>query len=379
MAKSKIGGAFGFLRGSAGSVTYSTQRGSNGKREQIVKQKVTEVANPQTAGQVMQRCKIAPAQRFLKALDNILDHSFEGKVYGTPSKQYFISLALRENGPYIPKGITQVYPYAYQISEGSLQGVSVVAEKTADAVTFTTNATAAALVTMAGRQLTSIRFTIENGIYTPNIARIVLAKTADEIVAQLGEASLKESAAGQAIVFDGDNVAAAIIMSAQDASGNWLRSDSRLVLDPDLMDSLTNADAINLTLASYQDSADLNKINSQWYLNMGSAQAFNGKVISIENLAFTNVPSGSSDEVGETVPVEVIGGQMLVNGRVVQILFTSNGQADGTLYGINGRPVEFTPDEDGEPGAIKASDTNYATLGYQLAVYKDTYPGQLGN
>ena len=43
------------LRGSIGSVTYTTKKTKSGKTEQIARQKAQSVTNPQTTAQILQR------------------------------------------------------------------------------------------------------------------------------------------------------------------------------------------------------------------------------------------------------------------------------------------------------------------------------------
>ena len=130
MARSKIGGAFGMLRGSIGSVTYSTKKTNSGKTEQIARQKAQSVTNPNTTAQIMQRMKLGPAQRFFDAFEQvvakgIISHSFEAIPYGNASRTHFISLAMKEEAAvYVPKGVDFFVPGEYVVSEGSLTPIS---------------------------------------------------------------------------------------------------------------------------------------------------------------------------------------------------------------------------------------------------------------
>ena len=114
MAKSKS--FFGLRRGSTKSHTFSVLDG-----QQITKERVTSVKNPKTAGQSAQRMKLAPAQQFYGALNDVLDHSFQGVQYGEKSRQRFMSLAMKQNGgPYVVKDYKQLVPGSYTVSTGNL-------------------------------------------------------------------------------------------------------------------------------------------------------------------------------------------------------------------------------------------------------------------
>lgn len=117
MAKSKS--FFGLRRGSTKSHTFSVLDG-----QQITKERVTSVKNPKTAGQSAQRMKLAPAQQFYGALNDVLDHSFQGVQYGEKSRQKFMSMALKQNGgPYVVKDYNQLVPGSYTVSTGNLPPV----------------------------------------------------------------------------------------------------------------------------------------------------------------------------------------------------------------------------------------------------------------
>lgn len=393
MAISKTGGVYGFLRGSVGSATYTTQKGSDGKKEQVVRQKATDVANPNTVAQIMQRCKIAPAQRFKKALESIVNHSFEGVVYGQPSLQHFLSLAMKEQGPYIPKSINQVYPYTYQISEGSILPVSLknvsdpsfadgdrmlIGEKVADGVM----GSAQFYQLYPGAQITTIRCILENGLYTFKVARAIINErwtedgevtVYDDVLPELGIGAYSDI--NRSLVFYNEVVAGCVIISRQDESGNWLRSSQKMVLQESFLQNLTNADAINLTLASYQTGADLNKINSSWFLNMGAAQAFGGQVVSDILLTMKNTvnPYAAGDVLADTL----LGGNIVENGRVNGYVFTTDGTANGFLLNIvesdNGYKVETVH---GTNANIKASDVNLGE--YRILAWSPAYFNQLG-
>ena len=183
MATSKQGGVFGFIRGKVGSVSYSvlsSKASSSGKREQVVRSLPQSVSNPQTMGQVMQRMKLSPAQKFYAAFADLLSNAFEGVAYGEASRRYFISKAMSATGPYIEKGVDRFIPAQYLFSEGTLQsvgieafagGASVItlsATTTLTAEEITPAVFAAALNVSPDTQITIVVVNNVNGVFVPS-------------------------------------------------------------------------------------------------------------------------------------------------------------------------------------------------------------------
>lgn len=306
MGRSVKGGVFGFLRGKVGSVSYSimkAKQSASGKKEQIVRVLPDSVDNPNTIGQVLQRMKIAPAQKFYAALSTLLSHSWQGVDYGEKSRQYFLAKAMKmQGGPYIPKGTDRFIPGEYPISEGSLAeapllpfqtgddgalGSRMHFDLTIDAETDVTPVTfAAALGVPVDTQITLILISNDNGVFTPHyagwnerirISDIPAAAFIHDTYNGGGNVAISPAAVGGLGTID-NVVAMGVILSIQDASSVWLRSTQSLVLSYTLHDQLYSTDAMNAAISSYRDAAAANSIGSEYYLNLGVNQAFNGRV-----------------------------------------------------------------------------------------------------
>lgn len=122
MAKSSS--FFGMRKKSTKSLTFSTWRGI-----QITKDRVTDVSNPQTSAQMLQRLKMPLVAQARTTLKGLVNHSFQGVEYGYKSLYRFSSLNLRSNNlaitAYVPKG-SQMFGMAnFVVSQGSLPAVSV--------------------------------------------------------------------------------------------------------------------------------------------------------------------------------------------------------------------------------------------------------------
>lgn len=134
MARSKS--FFGLRRGSTKTLTFSVLKG-----DQITKDRVEGGRNPRTPEQMVQRMCMATASAAYAQMKQIVDHSFEGIVYGQDTMSEFIrknAAALRDNYlnggeafAYNPYRDRELYPGAYVMSAGSASPIEV-AERLGD-------------------------------------------------------------------------------------------------------------------------------------------------------------------------------------------------------------------------------------------------------
>lgn len=352
MAQSKIGGIYGLLRGSVGAVTFSTKRDKKGgRRVQVVRQKAVEVSNPQSTAQIFQRMKIGPAQRFYNAwegvaLGGLLSHSWEGVEYGEASRQYFLQKVMSMSPAFIPKNADRFIPVNYPISEGSILSINadLVLDDTVEGATIDlvgdplTAEQVAALNSIGvatGDQVTILAVTDINGMFTPIVSRFInrVGEAAPDTV--IGEVNIKVlPATGEArgkfnIASDGSNViAGAVILSRQDASGKWLRSTESLTIIPALANNLYSQSAMLAALASYRSNETLNSLNSEWYLNLASNQAFNGE------LQYLYLNTSAEDSVRLFVGVEQSGRDVYITvfkDQYGNIVVSQKGKTDPNI------------------------------------------------
>lgn len=119
MAKSK--GFFGLRRGSTKSLTFSIYNGA-----QVTKDRIAYMSNPQSYDQGTQRAIFSAAAKFYSRMKSVLDHSWEGIKYGTPSQSEFMRLAIKAGiGTSLEKGAS-AYPLNYPISRGTLPSIAWV-------------------------------------------------------------------------------------------------------------------------------------------------------------------------------------------------------------------------------------------------------------
>lgn len=128
MAKARF--SKGLRRGSTKSETYSTLTTAKDGKVQIIKDRVTDIANPQTDAQMQQRVAFVTASQAAAIMKDIVDISREGIAMGTFARQQFVSdnaALLRQLGTkrgnyaaFSPKGNKMLIPNSYIMSRGSL-------------------------------------------------------------------------------------------------------------------------------------------------------------------------------------------------------------------------------------------------------------------
>lgn len=345
MATSLTGGAFGFLRKSIGSITYRTSTSSiEGKLKQVASLKPTKVSNPRTIAQIVQRMKVGPAHLFYAAFEkaagsvenNPLSHSWEGIQYGAKSRMRFLQLAMQgEPKAFVPKGINFPVPGIYQVSEGSLPNLPAgIASEASEPIVQVGQALAAesvnglgALGVLVGDQITCMALVENNGTYEAGIARVVvgagknwefLAKEEEMQDIYLKEDGIDVSNAGGSIA------CCAFVLSRGTSSATAKRSTAVMTIMPGYQ-SLMSPEAYNKAVESYVENVSYNSLNSTWYLNQGTTQAFNGEVF------FQQLTLPAIQGVAEESVIALLGRQV-DGGNVRYVVFTSNGQQSGTIY-----------------------------------------------
>ena len=347
MATSLTGGAFGFLRKSIGSVTYRTSTAAlDGKKRQVASLKPTTVKNPKTVAQIMQRMKMAPAAKFFDALSGILDHSWEGVPYGAKSRLEFMRRAMK-NDPavYVPYGYKSVAPGEYEISAGSLPSLpwrNVLSSSEGDSLLSVGSAIDEdqknLLVSLGfelGDQITFIGMYNKDGKYVVETGYVLVGtgedwqgvvngfENAENTILRTAGTGFGEANATPA--------AFAFIVSRGKEAATAKRSNEKMLLVGEYR-NLLSVEAMNAAIASYQTQTAYNTLNSDWYLNQGSTQPYNGRIVA-GNIAVT--PTG-----GQSTVVTAAIAQQVVNGQIQQKLFTVDGSENGALIGKDGQPIK---------------------------------------
>lgn len=391
LATSSIFGAFGPLRKSIGSVTYSTlATARDGKRKQVARQKPTSVSNPNTVAQIMQRMKLAPAQRFYDAFEKvvpkgIMSHSWEGVSYGNASRQEFMSRAMKNSAAvYVPKGYNAFAPGEYEVSAGSLPSLpwrrqipeseSETAQVILNFDTDLSDTNVQKLLAQGlqlGDQITFLWAfegngeTAPAGTYVPQVARIIVGVGNMWEGDTLPEGFLAETGT----YLDSTPVAAiAFIVSRGQDSSSAKRSNEKMLL----VNSYTNlisTDAMNAAIASYESGEAVTSLGSDWYLNntplAGQAVAGAVKTLSI------TAKREEGDPLTKTAEFVVV--ERISNGQIGFMIVTSDGTSTGDAIGADGNPPIWSQTEGGAVVTIHGDqvarglvDAGLNSLGYIL-------------
>lgn len=350
MATSNTGGAFGFLRKSIGGVVYSVSTASiKGIKKQVARQKPSSVRNPKTISQIVQRMKVVPAQLFYQAFekaagsveDNPLSHSFQGVPYGNKNKLRFMQLAMQgDPKAYVPKGINFPVPGVYQVSEGSLPSLPWKANHDASGNSSLIISAVSALdagglewMQSAGVQVGD-QVTImylreeENGTYSAHVSRLIvgIGNTFSYKEGDTDDWTLYEDG-----FYDPNSTIAAVafIVSRGTSSSTAKRSTESMLITPSYV-NLMSPEAYDAAVDSYITGVSYNSLNSDWYLNQGTTQAFNGQVYAQQ------LTLAAGEGVDEFTGTFLLGRQVQGSG-IRNVIFTSDGTSAGTAYAlING-------------------------------------------
>lgn len=350
MAQSNVGGVFGFLRKSVGSIVYSTSTASlSGVKKQVARSKPTSVRNPRTISQIVQRMKVGPAQLFYAAFEkaagsvenNPLSHSWQGVPYGPKSRTKFLQLAMTgDPKAYVPKGINFPVPGVYQVSQGSLPNLpnNVVVEGGDLLLTIGQALTQENMNRLlnkgmeAGDQITFVGLTENNGKYEAAIARVIVGLGNNWEIAAGDTIITGVDLHGEGIDFenaDGNVACGAFILSRGTSSATAKRSTAFMTIAPNYQ-SLMSPEAYDAAVNSYIEGVSYNSLNSDWYLNQGSTQAFSGQVYSQQ---LTLAAGEGVDAFTGTFLL----GRQIEGSNMRNVIFTSDGTSAGTAYAlING-------------------------------------------
>ena len=282
MAQSNVGGVFGFLRKSVGSIVYSTSTASlSGVKKQVARSKPTSVRNPRTLSQIVQRMKVGPAQLFYAAFEkaagsvenNPLSHSWQGIPYGPKSRTKFLQLAMTgDPKAYVPKGINFPVPGIYQVSQGSLPNMPSGNHGASENVILSvgedlTQANVDALFAMgaqAGDQLTMLALIENNGVYEAAFARVIIG------IGNSWELNNANADITGTVLFDDgatvDGATASVacfafVLSRGTSSATAKRSTAIMTIAPDYVD-LMSPEAYDAAVDSYITGITYNSLNS---------------------------------------------------------------------------------------------------------------------
>lgn len=337
----------GQARGKVGDIVFSRNNG-----QQVIKARSEQVKNPQTTAQVMQRILLNTVSQAYSKMLAICDHSFEGVKTGQDTMSAFMKRNLNQlrsrvvnlkNQTGSLAGFYAVTPIGskalalnpYIMATGTLPAVAITAIEGSDAASsvakievpgVTGDLTYEALIAgyglRRGDQLTfiTLNYDAAQGI-TFNFARVILDPTnADGTPALItsnfiGEGAIlnasdrnegnfaRLSAAGGVVSFSiagGVVCGAAVIVSRQADSGDWMRSNAVLKIPASVaeFDQFALLDAIDLF---YSGGIDF---ESNYYLNNAERSTQSGTAEPINVMNISELKADGSPILGTNSTVD---------------------------------------------------------------------------
>ena len=163
----------------------------------------------------------------------------------------------------------------------------------------------------------------------------------------------------------------AVIISRGTNETNDARSTEFLLLVNGYK-SLKSPEALQAAINSYLEGVSYNSLNSDWYLNQGRGQAFDGRVQLSDMLG---IPSATGGDITAEIFIGVQQSETQ-GGTLVYTVFTSDGTAAGQawLHNGNNELVPATFDDDATPvtGSDVAAVMSEMGYGSQIRYFKGT-------
>ena len=333
MAQSKS--FFGLRKGSTKSHTYSTLDG-----KQITKDRVYDVKNPRTEGQMKQRMLMTTVGAAYKYMKSIADHSFEGKASGMACMREFNSRNLNlfkkaasANGhvAFNEYKDGDINPLPFILSSGSLPGFAFklndasqleIAFDTKDADFATAEGIYAAMGIKKNDLVTFCTVIGEGGVinnvfeYTAerfDVVRLVADKSgavanpidAFTVSTNNSDATASAVVEGSTLKITSGECDFGAVIQSRKADTNWLRSSAVMVVSADLIDGVQTANQ----LATYPVGTEL-ILNNGPMENQGGSNApalpapslsFAQSSINANGTATVNAPQLNGTPAGATV------------------------------------------------------------------------------
>lgn len=357
MAKGNL--ILGTVAGKIGDVVAYKVKNSNNKQVQGLRRYQPKVANPQTSRQMGQRWKLSVLQNFYRGLQSLLDHSWQGIVYGDPSRRHFMKITMQKDFegmiPYLLKGDKRFVPGELPVATGSIpvDCACTVAQSAivCDGINYPDGAyaTVGALSTAIigenfgienGDQLTFIGVYGNSNNYVPTYARLILDTASTTPLSSLA-VTVSQEAANDKLQFNfGNNApqAGAVIVSRY-ANNAWQRSNSTMFIADAVRNFYATSEQYDAMITSYITTGDA---TSDWYLNQADTDA-SSIAGALGYLALSDFEAPNAALNGQNVQVWKNGASVVaavVNNAEQQYLLDANGNTLDFKYLGPERPGE---------------------------------------
>lgn len=281
MAKGNL--LLGTASRSIGDVTMYRRNG-----QQVSRARVRKIGNPRTEGQAKQRMLQAALTRFYSPLASCLEKSFEGKnKMDSYSKFLAVNNRIGRNVFAVPKNAGWV-PVPVKVSGGTMPSPNVSYNETADAGFVLDAPIAAGQLTLGslsqaimdayglseGDQVTVIaainRSTHEEPNFTPVFFRFFLKPTSVDAAPSFGGVTFNIDNGLITINHVDDALAGVAVIFSRYENNAWRRSNSFMVLAPNVAEDFTGTEGIAKWLDEWMNGTTVP--TSDVYLN-GSTES----------------------------------------------------------------------------------------------------------
>lgn len=350
-------GPFGRVKGSIGNTTFRRIYGE--ANASAAYDKVLEVSNPRTGAQILQRMRLAPAQKFYEAFKQVLDHSRQGIQAGEKTRRAFMAEVMSQgfsSMPYVVKGFQGVVGERYPLAKGTLPRVFAQVSVSMEWCEVELNVlagqgvgTPAALLNNLqlnnpgrfedGDELTFVVLAGNDAYGSENYAliySIVLSSSDSET--DLTERIQVSDGSGINFVppffTEDDSVFGCAVIHSRKIGTEWKYSNAELDFDQDYYMIYHSGNAYRAAMASY-GAAGFNVPNGRKQLNLATNQPYNGAISKANGIINPN----TNEEVKFTYLMSTT--QIVDSSKQAQVV-TSVFVKDGALVNEKGEQVKKT-------------------------------------
>ena len=380
-------GVAGRLKGSVGNTTFRRIYGE--ANASAMYDKVLEVSNPRTGAQILQRMRLAPAQKFYEAFKQVLDHSRQGIQTGEKTRRAFMAEVMSKgfpSMPYVVKGFQGVVGERYPLSKGTLPRIfawpSTTMEWCEAAINIeagTSTDTPATLLQKLqaknpgrfedGDELTFVVLAGDDVSGAENYALIysivLSASDTDTDISDIIEASNDGTLIFYPQFFTEDNSAfGCAVIHSRKVGDKWTYSNAEMEFDQDYYMIYHSGNAYRTAMASY-GAAGFNSPNGRKQLNLATNQPYNGAITKANGLINPNLEN-------ELKFIYLMSTTQIVDSSKQAQVVTSVFVKDGALVNEKGEQIKKT--EGGQQVNVTPQMVGWAG---GTKVWKDAYLAQV--
>lgn len=397
----------GHARGKVGDLVFSRTNG-----QQVTRARAAVVKNPQSQAQMVQRVILNTVAQAYSKMSAITDHSFEGVQQGQKSMSVFMRTNINELRARVAAASSLYNVYAFtpigqnilaintfELAKGSLPMVvptiptveeTGLAQPTLALATNTYQGVLDQFGLQRGDQLTFIEVSEQGANSYFNFVRVILDPTVNGESAPLSTAFIENGAimapsarnegtfkslafAGGAITFGVNTsqaggqsapqaVACAVIVSRQKADGEWLRSNSTLVISADALESYAYSMGEALDLF---ESGGISMASDVYLNNAGRGRLLSSSEGEVNPNPVTVTVGGNAVALGSAVTIESLPTAVVVDIPKDSEFFDTdnwinwvyNGQAGNCFARVAAGAITFSLDSNAGSGSLEDGKT----------------------